>query len=165
MRRNLLCIAQLLYAISFKKNIWAKHWWGMLCFNHSTHKWFKIYSTILPCQAYETLHCCMLRPLAALSCEQFPTVLRPIMTSVAVISTRWQCQHTFPNSGRTILAGFWQLCFHFITYHQVQINFIKYIKMPTTFNNFQKHLPILWYLYYPVGITRLHPLRIELWRL
>ena len=28
--------------------------------------------------------------------EKFSTVLKPIMTLVAEISARWQCQHTFP---------------------------------------------------------------------
>ena len=30
-----------IYNFFFKKNIWAKYWWRILCFNHSIHKWFK----------------------------------------------------------------------------------------------------------------------------
>ena len=30
-----------MYNFFFKKNIWAKYWWRILCFYHSIHKWFK----------------------------------------------------------------------------------------------------------------------------
>ena len=38
--------------------------------------------------------------------EQFSTVLKPNMTNVAEISTRWRCEHTFPDSGRNTFSRF-----------------------------------------------------------
>ena len=108
-----------IYNFFFKKNIWAKYWWRILCFNHSIHKWFKnIFNHIaLPSIWNFTLLYgiqCMLwhwirdssALLQLLFYEQFSTVLKPIMTLVAEISARWRCQHTFPDSGRTTFSRF-----------------------------------------------------------
>ena len=115
MCQKLLYRIQLPYTISFlrrifERNIDEEYYVLIIQFINGS----KIYSTILPCQIYETLHCCMLwhsirdssALLPLLFYEQFSTVLKPIMTLVAEISARWQCQHTFPDSDRTTFRRF-----------------------------------------------------------
>ncbi len=98
-----------IYNFFFKKNIWAKYWWRILCFNHSIHKWFKnIYSTILPCQVCETFHWCMLwlwiRDISALLWAAF---LRAVFHSSEThydLGCRDICQMAMS----THISRFWQ---------------------------------------------------------
>ena len=74
----------------------------------------KMYSTISLAKnmkLYIAVCCDIEYGTAAPSCrllfyEQFSTVLKSIRTLVAEIFARWQCQHTFPDSGRTTFSRF-----------------------------------------------------------
>ena len=80
-----------IYNFFFKKNIWAKYYVLIIQFINDS----KIYSTILPCQVYGNLQCCMLwhwirdssALLQLLFYEQFSTVLKPIMIRQMAMST------------------------------------------------------------------------------
>ena len=72
------------------------------CQPYCLAKYMKLYIAVCCEMEYGT---------AALSCGllvygQFSTVLKPILTLVAEKPARWQCQHIFPDSGRTTFSRF-----------------------------------------------------------
>ena len=117
-----------IYNFFFKKNIWAKHWWRILYFNHCIDKWFKnivnhfalpsIWSfTLLFAVTFNMGQQC---PLAgSFFTSSFPQFWNPLGPWLQRYSLDGNVNTHFQILAEPLLAGFWQRCFYYITYYQV----------------------------------------------
>ena len=117
-----------IYNFYFKKNIWAKYWWKILCFNHSIHEWFKnIFNhialpsmwnfTLVYAVTLNTGHQCPL--VGSFFTSSFPQFWNPLWPWLQRYLPDGDVNTHFQILAEPLLAGFWQRCFYNITYYQV----------------------------------------------
>ena len=152
MCQKLLYKIQLPYTISFlrrifERNIDEKYYVLIIQFMNGS----KIYSTILPCQVWETLHWCMLwlwiPDISALLWAPFLQAVFHSSESHYDLGCRDICQMAMS----THISRFWQnhfkqvsgsVVFTILLIIKFKIILIEYIKMLMTYDNFQKCLLI-----------------------
>jgi len=113
-----------IYNFFFKKNIWAKYLWKILCFNHSIHEWFKnIFNhialpsmwnfTLVYAVTLNTGHQCPL--VGSFFTSSFPQFWNPLWPWLQRYLPDGDVNTHFQILAEPLLAGFWQRCFYNIT--------------------------------------------------